>query len=217
MFVLAIDTATPAVSVGVIELSADGEEARAVATRVSVDARRHVEAVIPQVKECLAASGLTPADLTAVAVGAGPGPFTGLRVGMATAAAYADASNLPLYSVCSLDAVAYATRTTEPALPDLLVATDARRKEVYWAVYGPDGARLTEPSVDKPARLRELLDAGQVRASTASGEGAERYADELGLEVRGEGYPSCEGLVYGARERIVSSAPTEAPRPLYLR
>ena len=111
--VLAIDTATPAVTAGVV---ADGD---LLAERVSVDARAHAERITPNVLAALAEAGLRMADLGAVVVGCGPGPFTGLRVGMATAAAYGHALGVPVHGVCSLDAIGGQTTG------DMLVVTDA--------------------------------------------------------------------------------------------
>src|SRR5690606_10258615 len=112
MLVLAVDTATPAVTAGLVELeqSAAGAQApadvRTIAVRVRVDARAHAEVLTPQILECLSEAGRSRTDIAAVVVGVGPGPFTGLRVGMATAAAFGDALGIPVYGVCSLDAIA---------------------------------------------------------------------------------------------------------------
>jgi tRNA threonylcarbamoyl adenosine modification protein YeaZ len=138
--VLAIDTATPAVTAGVVNL--DGFEV--LAERVTVDARAHAEQLTPNVLGALADADRTVNDLSAVVVGCGPGPFTGLRVGMATAAAYAHALGIPVHGVCSLDAIGIDTTG------DALVVTDARRREVYWARYR-DGVRVDGPSVNAPA------------------------------------------------------------------
>jgi tRNA threonylcarbamoyl adenosine modification protein YeaZ len=146
--VLAIDTATPAVTAGVVRL--DGAEV--LAERVTVDARAHAEQLTPNVLAALADAGLTVNDLGAVVVGCGPGPFTGLRVGMATAAAYGHALGIPVHGVCSLDAIG--TNTTGNAL----VVTDARRREVYWARYR-DGVRVDGPSVNTPADVPGADDA----------------------------------------------------------
>ncbi|MGH3545591.1 MAG: tRNA (adenosine(37)-N6)-threonylcarbamoyltransferase complex dimerization subunit type 1 TsaB [Mycobacteriales bacterium] len=216
MFVLAIDTATPAVTAGIVEVTAG--QLLTVAEHVTVDARRHVEALLPQLRRCLSEAELSRSDLTAVVTGTGPGPFTGLRVGMATAQAFADAAGLPLYGVCSLDAVAYAA-LHQPSYPPgpLLVATDARRAEVYWSSYDTDGARLDPPAVDTPAALRERLDNADIHATWSVGEGAVGYADTLGLPVHEPAYPSSVGLVNAALERISTRAAGEQPRPLYLR
>src|SRR5271168_1263966 len=136
--VLAIDTSTPVVTAGVV---ADGQ---VLAERVTVDARAHAERITPNVLAAIADAGRSMADLNAVAVGCGPGPFTGLRVGMATAAAVGHALDIPVYSACSLDAIGVRTSG------DVLVVTDARRRELYWARYR-DGVRTRGPEVDAPA------------------------------------------------------------------
>jgi tRNA threonylcarbamoyl adenosine modification protein YeaZ len=160
--ILAIDTATPAVTAGVVRL--DGVEV--LAERITVDARGHAERLTPNVLGALDDAGVTVNDLNAVVVGCGPGPFTGLRVGMATAAAYGHALDIPVHGVCSLDAIGVDTTG------DALVVTDARRREVYWARYR-DGVRVAGPAVNAPADVP----------------GAE---DALALPP---GYPSVAGLV----------------------
>src|SRR5690349_9970103 len=134
--VLAIDTATPAVTAGVARRGDSG--VTVVGERVTLDARAHAEQLTPNVLGAMADAGVTMADLGAVVVGCGPGPFTGLRVGMATAAAYGHALGVPVYGVCSLDAIGVRTSG------DVLVVTDARRREVYWARYR-DGVRVDGP------------------------------------------------------------------------
>ena len=149
--VLAIDTATPAVTAGIVRL--DGIEV--LAEQVTVDARAHAERLTPNVLGALADAGLTVNDLGAVVVGCGPGPFTGLRVGMATAAAYGHALGIPVHGVCSLDAIGIeSTGTTS----EVLVVTDARRREVYWARYR-DGVRIEGPAVNTPADVPGAEDA----------------------------------------------------------
>jgi tRNA threonylcarbamoyladenosine biosynthesis protein TsaB len=138
--ILAIDTATPAVTAGVVDL----DSMDVLADRVTVDARAHAEQLTPNVLGALADAGLTVNDLSVVVVGCGPGPFTGLRVGMATAAAYGHALGIPVHGVCSLDAIGVDTTG------DALVVTDARRREVYWARYR-DGIRIEGPNVNAPA------------------------------------------------------------------
>ncbi|HYR15797.1 MAG TPA: tRNA (adenosine(37)-N6)-threonylcarbamoyltransferase complex dimerization subunit type 1 TsaB, partial [Mycobacterium sp.] len=99
--ILAIDTATPAVTAAIVSL--DGVEV--LAERVTIDTRAHAEQLTPNVLGALADAGRSVNDLGAVVVGCGPGPFTGLRVGMASAAAYGHALGIPVYGVCSLDAI----------------------------------------------------------------------------------------------------------------
>jgi tRNA threonylcarbamoyl adenosine modification protein YeaZ len=202
VFALVLDTATPAVSVGIAEVTDDG--LTMVAEDQVVDGRRHGEALAVLIVGCLEKAGLTVDRLDAVVVGVGPGPFTGLRVGLVTAAAIADGRQIPAYGVCSLDAIA------EGLGGPLLVATDARRKEIYWATYDETGTRVSGPAVDKPQDVSES-------AEKAAGAGAKQYAEVLKLPVTGPDYPSMAGMARLAAERVRTSAPTEPLTPLYLR
>ena len=141
--VLAIDTSTPAVVAAVLRRHGDGR-IELLAERIAVDAHAHAELLTPNVVAAVHDAGLTMGDLDAVVVGCGPGPFTGLRVGMATAAAYGHALGVVVYGVCSLDAIGGETDG------EVLVITDARRREVYWARY-TDGVRVDGPAVCGPA------------------------------------------------------------------
>ncbi|OBI78782.1 tRNA N6-adenosine(37)-N6-threonylcarbamoyltransferase complex dimerization subunit TsaB [Mycobacterium sp. E740] len=159
VLILAVDTATPAVTAGVVRL--DGLEV--LAERVTVDPRAHAEQLTPNVVGALADAGVGVTDLDAVVVGCGPGPFTGLRVGMASAAAYGHALGVPVHGVCSLDAIGIDTAG------DALVVTDARRREVYWARYR-DGVRIDGPAVNAPADVpgaAEALDRPPVYPTVA--------------------------------------------------
>ena len=140
MLVVGFDTATPAVSVALH----DGE--RVVATAFAVDARRHGELLAPMIAKVMADAGAARGDLTAVATGVGPGPYTGLRVGVVTARVLGAVLGIPVYGVCSLDVIAAAAWPSAGGR-EFLVATDARRKEVYWARYDAAGQRLTGPEV----------------------------------------------------------------------
>jgi tRNA threonylcarbamoyladenosine biosynthesis protein TsaB len=140
VLLLGFDTSTPAVTVALHDGTA------VVAERTVVDARRHGELLAPGIAHVLAAAGASASDLTALAVGVGPGPFTGLRVGLMTARALSEALAIPVTGVCSLDILAAAVTSAEP----FVVATDARRKEVYWATYDRDGLRIDGPRVEKP-------------------------------------------------------------------
>ncbi|KAA8965284.1 tRNA (adenosine(37)-N6)-threonylcarbamoyltransferase complex dimerization subunit type 1 TsaB [Mycobacterium sp.] len=191
--VLTIDTATAAVTAGVV---ADGA---VLAERVTLDARAHAERLTPNVVAALADAALTTADLDAVVVGCGPGPFTGLRVGMASAAAYGHALDLPVYGVCSLDAIG---RRTEG---ETLVVTDARRREVYWARYR-DGIRIAGPAVDAPADV----DPGAARAVA----GSPAHAALFDLPRCEPTYPTPSGLVAAVADWSRPPAPLV---PWYLR
>ena len=202
--VLAIDTSSPAVTAAVLTV---GDDITLAAERAPLDGRGHGELLVPAVQDAVRAAGLTFADLDAVVAGLGPGPFTGLRVGLVSAAAFADALGVPVYGVPSLDAIGAAC-ADEPAL---LVATDARRREVYWGRYA-HGVRQGELDVARPADVP--LDG----LAAVAGAGGELYADVWpGLRRRPERYPDPIALVTLARERIAGGAPSEVLQPLYLR
>ena len=150
MLLLALDTSTSAITVALH----DGSRVRA--ERAVTDARRHTEHLAPLIEEVLAASAVAPGELTDLAVGTGPGPFTGLRVGLVTARTLGFALGLPVHGVPSVDVLAH--QGSGLVTGDLLVATDARRKEVYWAVYAVRSGRverLSAPAVDRPGELEE--------------------------------------------------------------
>ena len=124
---LAFDTATTRVTVALH----DGE--RVVASLDSDEGLRHGELLAPAIQRVLRDADATPQDVSAIAVGVGPGPFTGLRVGLVTARTMALALGIPVHGVCTLDILA--AEAVDAGLDDFLVATDARRKEVYLASY----------------------------------------------------------------------------------
>ena len=205
---LAIDTSTPAVSVAIGRLDrATGTTV--LAREVLVDARAHAEQLTPLIRTALDRSGIAPGDLGAVVAGLGPGPFTGLRVGLVTAAAMGHALGIPCYGQCSLDAIGATVAGTDP----VLVATDARRKEIYWGLYA-SGRRLAGPGVAKPANLPPEAAA----AVRATGAGAVQYASTLGLPlVDGHDHPDPAELLTLAAERILTGRAGDDLTPLYLR
>jgi tRNA threonylcarbamoyl adenosine modification protein YeaZ len=182
VLVLVLDTSTPAVSAGLVRVGATVE---VLAEQVVVDGRRHGELLAVGLREVLKAG--VPDE---VVVGVGPGPFTGLRVGIMTAAAFASARGLPVRGVCSLDGL---------AAPDTVVMTDARRKEVYWAVYDGTGTRVDGPHVTAPS---EVPTAGR----RVVGDGAQLYG--LSTEELPR-YPSVSRLA-----QVAEALPLT---PLYLR
>lgn len=148
--VLALDTSTPDLSVAVI-----GPGLRE-SCRVTVGNGMGA-AIAPEVEGLLQDSGLSRGDLAAIAVGAGPGPYTSLRVGLMFAGAAGWALGVPVLAACSLDVVARAVlsaglRAGAGAAP-FGVALDARRREVYWACYDADGRRTVGPLVARPADI----------------------------------------------------------------
>jgi tRNA threonylcarbamoyl adenosine modification protein YeaZ len=138
--VLAIDTSTSRSCVAIIE------GAKVIYNGYRDGATAHGPSLPELVQEALAVS-----DVDEVVVGMGPGPFTGLRVGIAFAQSFALAREIPVRGVCSLDAIA--AQVTEK---DFIITVDARRKEVYWARY-TDGARIGEPEVNFPAEVEGAM------------------------------------------------------------
>jgi tRNA threonylcarbamoyl adenosine modification protein YeaZ len=206
MLLLAIDTSTSAITVAL----RDDEGIRSSAT--VLDARGHTEHLSPLVARCLSEAGATPDDVTDVVVGNGPGPFTGLRVGIVTGLVFAHARGIPVHGLCSLDAIAHDAAALVGE-GELLVASDARRKEVYWgryAVRSGRASRLTDPAVDRPGDLPADL-----RSEPTAGRGPVLYPDLFPspvdvLDVR------AEALAELATERLAAGEmlPVE---PLYLR
>ncbi|WP_020118571.1 tRNA (adenosine(37)-N6)-threonylcarbamoyltransferase complex dimerization subunit type 1 TsaB [Streptomyces canus] len=202
MLLLALDTATPAVTVALH----DGRDV--VASFLQVDARRHGELLLPAVDRVLADAGVKLDAVTGIVVGIGPGPYTGLRVGLMTADTFGLALGVPVHGMCTLDGLAYASGLGEGPF---VVATDARRKEVYWATYSDPRTRTSEPAVDRPADIAE-----QVEGLPAVGAGALLYPDTFPVAREPE-HVSAAALAALAAERIGAGEELPAPRPLYLR
>jgi tRNA threonylcarbamoyladenosine biosynthesis protein TsaB len=170
VLLLAIDTSTTAITVGLH----DGTSVVAEAT--TLDARAHAEHLAPNIRDALRSAGAEPGDVTEVVVGIGPGPFTGLRVGIVTGRTFAFALGRPVRGLTSLDAIAHEA-WLDGRRGDLLVTTDARRKEVYAAAYvlGDVRAdRVTEPAVSRAADLR-----AETRILSTAGRGPTLYAEAL--------------------------------------
>ena len=196
MLLLGLDTATPAVTVAVC----DG--GRVLAESTAPDDRRHGELLAPAIESVLREAGVTVGDLGGIAVGVGPGPFTGLRVGLVTARMLGAVLHVPVHGVCTLDALALDAGIDG----SFRVATDARRKEVYWAAYDGSGepTRVDGPHVDRPADV--AWDGPVV------GQGPQLYPNAF-PDGRGPVRPSAVALC-----RWVSGGrPTLEPAPLYLR
>ena len=203
MLILALDTATAGVVVGVVEVAA---AVRVLAERRTSGVARHGEALAPTVAAVLAEVGRRPADLDAVVVGVGPGPFTGLRIGMISAAALGDAVDIPVYGVGSLDAVALGLADVSGTT---YVATDARRREVYWARY-TDGRRVDGPHVGPAQDVRDAL--ADRPADRVVGAGALLY-DLPGAVAAGA---TAAGLLAAAVPEL-GQGPPEPLRAAYLR
>ena len=205
MLILAIDTSTTAITVAL------HNQTQLLAHRTHLDARAHTEWLAPLIESCLADADTQPCDLTGVAVGVGPGPFTGLRVGIVTGLTMGHALGVPVHGVCSLDVLA--EQAAHLVKDELLVATDARRKEVYWARYAVCSGsvqRLTDPAVDRPADLNDM-----VRALPTAGRGPELYPDLFAIALP---VLDVDAAVLGrvAVARILTGKPMPV-EPLYLR
>ncbi len=203
MLILAFDTATPAVTVALHDGSG------VVAHESAVDARRHGELLAPSIARILAKAGAEPGDLTAIAVGTGPGPYTGLRVGLVTARVLGSALSVPVDGVCTLDIIAAEARHAA-AGREFIVATDARRREVYWASYSADAERLSEPQVSLPA----AVPAGY----PVAGEGPRLHAGLAAVgETIGPRYPSAAELAQIVADHVALGISPGPPEARYLR
>lgn len=216
---LVVDTASPYVTCGLV--TPDGST-----TRTIDNPRGHNEILIPSIMDLLAGADLSPRHIDAVIAGRGPGPFTGLRVGMATAAAFAQARDIPCYGVCSLDGIANAPHilngldplnSTTDGGPTILVATDARRREIYWRLYSltSDGAQpITDPAVNTPADVVAALADKLLARIAASASIVETLADLPGDRV--DAQPDAAGF-YAAAQAAGFDSDRLPMRPLYLR
>jgi tRNA threonylcarbamoyl adenosine modification protein YeaZ len=196
VLVLALDSATPTLVAGVAHWSS-ASGADVLAERAVPSGTKHAELLTPAIQGALADAGTAMAEIDAIVVGLGPGPFTGLRVGVVTAAALGDALGVPVIGVCSLDAVGSGART---------VVTDARRKEVYWASYAADGTRVEGPAVVRPEELG--------RPGPFAGDPA--FADRLDAPVTAAEVRTA-GLLRAAAAQLADPSSAGPLVPLYLR
>jgi len=218
MYVLAFDTATDVVSVAV------GRGGDPLCALQLVAGREHAERLAPAIAEVCDGAGVGFDRLAAIAVGIGPGRFTGLRVGVTTAKVMAQALGIPVVGIGSLDLIAYPLRH---ARREVVAIIDARRKEVFWAQYRPVPgglSRATDDAVDPPRDVVAELAVGRSEVLLA-GDGAERYRDEFTaldhVELAGPSHsaPSALALLelaHGRLEREEFVSPHELV-PRYLR
>lgn len=223
MLVLALDTATPTVVVGVVDIDPPAESGwyglGARATRSVPSGNRHAETLGPLIPAVLHESGVRMVELAAVVVGLGPGPFTGLRVGVMTAAALGDARGVPVYGVCTHDGMATLHKALAGSVPGgttvppagFAVVTDARRKECYWADYDATGTRISGPHVERPADI--VVRAEWRRNGLVLGDPS--FSEALQTEVVPT-QPDPLGLVLAAVGLTAGHAPGPL-EPLYLR
>ena len=210
MRVLALDTATPDLVTGVVDL-----ESGQVTEQVIEDTRLLSEQLMPAVEGVIDKLDRGYADIDAFAVGVGPGPFTGLRVGMATASALGQAVGKPVHGVCTHDAIAFELAKNFSGPATALVATDARRKEIYFAFYRlTDGQaeRLGDPDVVRP----EELPARDVDVVSIPQHLLERLPQDFHSAQVEHLSPSVYGLARAAEAYGLEKEP-EPLVPLYLR
>lgn len=205
--VLALDTATSVVAVALVRGGA------VLAERSVHDAQRHAEVLAPAIESVVRDADSSLAEVNDIVVGTGPGPFTGLRVGVITATTLGFALRVPVHGVCSLDALAHAYAAGPAPATEFVVATDARRKEVYWARYRIERGvpqRLSGPAVDRPAYLP-----GHVATLPVIGRGAQLYPDAFG-PLAGQVEMSAAALAAVARRRLAAGESLPVT-PRYLR
>lgn len=217
MNLLAIETATESCSVALLNDAA-------LYQRSEVAPRRHAALVLPMAEAVLAEAGLARTDIDGVAVGAGPGAFTGVRLGVSMAQGLGLALDCPVYAVSSLQALAMEA----PMLPGahILAVIDARMDEVYAASYAVDGhglprgldtARVCDPAalVVPPAPAWHVV-----------GSGWSRYGDTLGARIgqapvwaEGQRFPQARHVARLAMPRLLAGEPgaPEQAVPVYLR
>ena len=210
VLLLAIDTATSAITVALHD--GDG----VLAESSTVDARRHGECLAPGIARVLLQAGRSAAQVSAVVAGTGPGPFTGLRIGLVTARTFAFACGIPVFGVCSLDALAHQGWLEDAAGlgQSCVVATDARRKEVYWARYDITAGGVVRRGEPRVAKARTIAD--EVAGLPVIGRGGVLYADWFGRRV-GPLDVSAGGLAGLAARRLAAGEALGAAEPMYLR
>jgi tRNA threonylcarbamoyl adenosine modification protein YeaZ len=234
VLLLAIDTSTPSVTAGIVTILRPHElteQLHTVPPRKPVELLSeqvfdnpfaHAERLMPLVLAALADSERRLAEVEAVVVGLGPGPFTGLRVGVATAQALGDALDIAVYGVGSHDAVARAhlDGVGGETTGEFLVVTDARRREVYLSVYSAKGRRLFGPVPISPASVSGALADNRLSPASMIGAGTPLLTGQAGLEsvsaISAVGRIST-GLALAAARSLLTGAVPGPLTPLYLR
>jgi tRNA threonylcarbamoyl adenosine modification protein YeaZ len=203
---IGIDTATAQTTVALVQVSGDDGSVVLLAEAQHSDARRHGE-VLPQlIAQVVRDTGHRPADLDAVVVGVGPGAYTGLRVGIATAVALGQTLSIPVLGGVTVDAIAFEYALTTP----FSVVTDARRREYYLATYDDYRTPRDRPRVAAPQAVIDHVSGVDVVAPSGTPE-------VVGVDFVVVGAPRASALCAVANDRLNRDIPTEPVQPLYLR
>ena len=215
MTLLGIDTSTPASAACVLRADGASFEVEPPPARLR-EGPGHARELMPAIASAMERAGLEFGELEAIAVGVGPGTFTGLRIGIATARALASAGDLAVRPVSSLAALAEGIDADAR-----LALIDARRGEVFGALYGAGGERLWPPFVAAPEQVAERVREAGV-AARAAGDGSIRFRGVL--EAAGIVVESDQSRAHVVRAlhvcrlaQDVAGEPPEAVLPEYLR
>lgn len=209
MKVLAIDTVATLCAACVFDAEAD----RVLAAESADIGRGHVEHLMPQVADVLERSGRRYSDLDRIAVGCGPGSFTGVRVGVAAARGFSLALKIPAVGISTLTAIAEESRP-EAVGRKILVAIDARREEIYTAIFDGDGNCLQGPEV---STVEKAADYARKNNPILAGNAAMAIADEIGSEPGFGMIAATSSIETIARIGSMISAEANPAKPAYLR
>ena len=212
MNVLGFDTSTAATSVCLLRDDGEAFE-RVPRDEELLGPPGHSRELMPGVAEVITEAGLAYGDLDAIAVGVGPGTFTGLRIGVATARALAHAEGIPVHPVSSLAALAHGIDAAHR-----LPLIDAKRGELFAALYRGDG-ELWPPFATSPQELIERVQEAS-HSAVAAGDGSLRFRQELeagGIAIGPAGAHAVRGLHICRLAALVPAVPPEAVVPNYLR
>lgn len=207
--ILALDTSSALTSIAVID-----PDGAVVTQHDHEDARRHAEFIGPALGAVVAS--IDPTAVTTIACGVGPGPYTGLRVGIVSAIAMGVAWDVPVVGLCSLDALAAEVLADGSHPKGIAVASDARRSEVYWARYDADALRLDGPRVRPITDIDEQVHRGMPHALWVARRVQQLLAS--GATVLDIDAPlDAHGDDTGATAAALAGVGLLPPRPLYLR
>lgn len=203
---LALDTSTTWTSIALVD---DHE----IVALDEVEGVNPGEDLVARIDVLVRRSGISRTQVDGIVVGVGPGPYTSTRVGVAVARTLGLALGVSVVGVCSHDAVAaaFVAQSGQPDIGDFVVATDARRREIYWARYDSDARRLVGPTVGKPADV-----IADYRADVFVGNGLDRYPDLVqgeGVALAPEMHPCAQWIAVVAEDAMArgETVPTAQP------